>query len=114
MWRRSFDIPPPPMEEDHKYYDSIVHHPVFEVEGPSKEEFPMYESLKLTMERTLPYWNNNIVPDLRAGKRVLIVAHGNSLRGIIKHVDREFFYFNTTPFLNWLFALKFIIQFRSD
>ncbi len=47
----------------------------------------MFESLKLTIDRTLPYWNDVIVPDIKAGKRVLIAAHGNSLRGIVKHLD---------------------------
>ncbi len=56
-------------------------------DGPSKEEFPMFESLKLTIERTLPYWNDTIVPQIKAGKRILIAAHGNSLRGIVKHLD---------------------------
>jgi len=47
----------------------------------------MFESLKLTIDRTLPYWNDVIAPDIKAGKRVLIAAHGNSLRGIVKHLD---------------------------
>ncbi len=47
----------------------------------------MYESLKLTIERTLPYWNDVIVPQIKADKKVLIAAHGNSLRGIVKHLD---------------------------
>ncbi len=47
----------------------------------------MFESLKLTIERTLPYWNDTIVPQIKAGKRILIAAHGNSLRGIVKHLD---------------------------
>lgn len=51
------------------------------------DEFPMFESLKLTIERTLPYWNDVIVPQIKEGKRVLIAAHGNSLRGIVKHLD---------------------------
>ena len=59
-------------------------------EEPSKEEFPMFESLELTIKRTLPYWNETIVPQLKAGKRILIAAHGNSLRGIVKHLDSKF------------------------
>jgi len=86
IWRRSFDIPPPPMEKDHPYYDNIVNDPRYE-NGPKGEEFPMFESLKLTIERTLPYWNEVIVPQMKAGKRILIAAHGNSLRGIVKHLD---------------------------
>lgn len=90
IWRRSFDVPPPPMEKDHPYYDQIVNDPRY-ADGPSKEEFPMFESLKLTIERTLPYWNDTIVPQLKEGKRILIAAHGNSLRGIVKHLDRMYF-----------------------
>ncbi|XP_014261053.1 phosphoglycerate mutase 2 isoform X1 [Cimex lectularius] len=86
IWRRSFDTPPPPMDENHQYYNSIVGDPRYSKE-PSKDEFPMFESLKMTIERTLPYWYNNIVPDLKNNKTVLVVAHGNSLRGIIKHLD---------------------------
>lgn len=87
IWRRSFDVPPPPMETDHPYYDTIVKDERYANE-PSKEEFPMFESLKLTIERTLPFWNDVIVPDIKAGKRILIAAHGNSLRGIVKHLDK--------------------------
>ena len=56
-------------------------------DGPSEAEFPSCESLKLTIERTLPYWDEVIVPQLKAGKRILVAAHGNSLRGIVKHLD---------------------------
>lgn len=86
IWRRSFDTPPPPMEKDNKYYDIIVNDPRYK-DGPAKEEFPMFESLKLTIERTLPYWNETIVPEIKSGKKLIIAAHGNSLRGIVKHLD---------------------------
>ncbi|CAB3380378.1 Hypothetical predicted protein [Cloeon dipterum] len=86
IWRRSFDTPPPPMEADHAYFDTIVNDPRY-ANGPSKDEFPKFESLKLTIARTLPYWNDVIIPQLKEGKRVLIAAHGNSLRGIVKHLD---------------------------
>ena len=56
-------------------------------EEPTKDEFPKFESLKLTIQRTLPYWNNVIVPQIKEGKSILIAAHGNSLRGIVKHLD---------------------------
>lgn len=88
IWRRSFDIPPPPMESDHPYYKEIVCDPRY-AEGPVPEEFPKFESLKLTIERTLPYWNDVIIPQVKAGKRVIIAAHGNSLRGVVKHLDSE-------------------------
>lgn len=87
IWRRSFDVPPPPMAPDHKYYKEIVEDPRYK-DGPTKDEFPMFESLKLTIERTMPYWKEQIVPDLKSGKTVLIAAHGNSLRGIVKHLQR--------------------------
>lgn len=85
IWRRSYDVPPPPMDETHQYYETIVNDPIY-ANGPPKDEFPMTESLKLTMERALPFWNDQIVPQLRRNKRVLIVAHGNSLRSLIKHI----------------------------
>merc|ERR1711970_423337 len=86
IWRRSFDIPPPPMEKDHPYYDNIRKDDRYK-DGPSDDEFPGAESLKLTIERTLPYWNDVIVPQIREGRKILITAHGNSLRGIVKHLD---------------------------
>lgn len=89
IWRRSFDTPPPSMDTDHAYYDQIVNDPRYKDE-PLKEEFPMFESLKLTIQRTLPYWNDVIIPQLKEGKQILIAAHGNSLRGIVKHLDSKF------------------------
>lgn len=86
IWRRSFDTPPPPMDKEHAYYDQIVNDCRYKDE-PSKDEFPMFESLKLTIQRTLPYWNDVIIPQLKEGKQILIAAHGNSLRGIVKHLD---------------------------
>lgn len=86
IWRRSFDVPPPPMDESNPHYKEIVEDPRY-ADGPTKAEFPMFESLKLTIQRTLPYWNDTIVPQMKAGKKILIAAHGNSLRGIVKHLD---------------------------
>merc|ERR1712029_813177 len=57
-------------------------------EEPIPGEFPMFESLKLTIGRTLPYWDNVIVPQIKQGKQILIAAHGNSLRGVVKHLDQ--------------------------
>jgi len=88
IWRRSYDIPPPPIGEDNPYYRTIVEDPRYKgSDGPLPGEFPMFESLKLTIARTLPYWNDIILPEVKKGKRVLIAAHGNSLRGIVKHLD---------------------------
>lgn len=89
IWRRSFDTPPPPMEPGHQYYDTILKDPRY-AGDPKPEEFPMFESLKLTINRTLPYWNNTIIPQLKEGKKIIIAAHGNSLRGIVKHLDSTF------------------------
>jgi len=97
IWRRSFDVPPPPMEKDHPYYDTIVNDPRY-AEEPKPEEFPAFESLKLTIQRTLPYWNDVIIPQIKEGKNILIAAHGNSLRGIVKHLDGKYsltFFFPT-------------------
>lgn len=87
IWRRSFDVPPPPMESDHPYYEQIVKDPKY-ADGPSSDKFPQFESLKLTIQRTLPFWNDVIVPQIKSGKSILIAAHGNSLRGIVKHLDK--------------------------
>jgi 2,3-bisphosphoglycerate-dependent phosphoglycerate mutase len=80
IWRRSFDIPPPPLEagsefdlsQDRRYAGIAI---------------PATESLKDTIARVLPYWENRIAPELKAGKRVLISAHGNSLRALVKHLS---------------------------
>lgn len=87
IWRRSFDVPPPPIEASNPYYEAIMKDPRYK-NGPTPEEFPKFESLKLTIQRTLPFWNGTIVPEIKAGKRVVIAAHGNSLRGIVKHLDK--------------------------
>ncbi|XP_040270520.1 phosphoglycerate mutase 2 [Bufo bufo] len=85
IWRRSFDIPPPPMGEDHPYYKLITKDRRYA--SLTASELPSCESLKDTIARALPYWNDVIAPQILAGKRVLIAAHGNSLRGIVKHLE---------------------------
>jgi 2,3-bisphosphoglycerate-dependent phosphoglycerate mutase len=88
IWRRSFDVLPPQMDPSHKYFRSILHNPKIMAESyASNEKFPSTESLKETMERVIPYWNNNVVPSIQKGKRVLIVAHGTVLRSLIKYLD---------------------------
>lgn len=86
IWRRSFDTPPPPMEEDHEFYAAIRKDARYE--SLSDQEFPKCESLELTIKRTLPFWESEIVPALQSGKKVLVAAHGNSLRGIVCHLDK--------------------------
>jgi 2,3-bisphosphoglycerate-dependent phosphoglycerate mutase len=83
IWRRSYDIPPPALESDDP------RHPRFDPRYADVDpaSLPAAESLKDTLSRVLPYWESRIVPELRAGKNVLIVAHGNSLRALIKMLD---------------------------
>ncbi len=83
VWRRSFADPPPPLEADDPRHPS--HDRRYSDLAP--QELPLAESLKDTIARFLPYWHRNIVPDLNAGERVLIAAHGNSLRALVKHLD---------------------------
>ncbi len=80
VWRRSFDVPPPPIEAG-SAYDPAADRRYAGIAVPATE------SLKDTIARVLPYWEARIVPELRAGKRVLISAHGNSLRALVKHLS---------------------------
>ena len=83
LWRRSFDVPPPPIADDDEF--SQVGDPRYADLG---DELPRTECLKDVIARMLPYWDSDIIADLRAGKRVLVAAHGNSLRAVVKHLDR--------------------------
>ncbi|KAG8010807.1 Phosphoglycerate mutase 2 [Nibea albiflora] len=85
IWRRSFDIPPPPMDKDHSYHKVISESRRYKNLKPG--ELPTCESLKDTIARALPFWNDVIAPEIKAGKNVIIAAHGNSLRGIVKHLE---------------------------
>jgi 2,3-bisphosphoglycerate-dependent phosphoglycerate mutase len=80
IWRRSFDIPPPPLEAGSPY--NLSADPRY-----AGINIPNAESLKDTIERVLPYWESAIVPELRLGKTILISAHGNSLRALVKHLS---------------------------
>lgn len=81
-WRRSFDVPPPPIEDDNKY--SQAHDDRYQDLGPA---LPKTECLKDVLIRMMPYWEEAIAPELRSGKTVLVTAHGNSLRALVKHLD---------------------------
>ena len=83
IWRRSYDTPPPPLT----YEDP--RHPLQDrrYAGLKRAEVPLTESLKDTVGRFLPYWHEVIAPDIKSGKRVLIVAHGNSLRALVKYLE---------------------------
>jgi 2,3-bisphosphoglycerate-dependent phosphoglycerate mutase len=83
IWRRSYDVPPPALELDDP------RHPRFDPRyaGLTKEQLPSTESLKITLERVLPYWHSILAPMIKTGKRILIAAHGNSLRALVKYLD---------------------------
>ena len=81
IWRRSYDTPPPPLEADDD------RHPSHEARYAGIDKLPATESLKTTLERVQPYWENVISKDLAAGRNVLIAAHGNSLRALVKMLD---------------------------
>jgi len=84
IWRRSYDIPPPPLTADDPRHPS--HDPRYAALKP--DELPLTESLKTTVDRFLPYWHETIAPAIQSGQRVLIAAHGNSLRALVKYLDR--------------------------
>src|SRR3954463_4375826 len=84
IWRRSFDIPPPALTLDDERHPSRA--PRYKNLQPT--ELPLTESLKDTIARFMPYWNETIAPTIRSGKRVVIAAHGNSLRALVKDLDR--------------------------
>jgi len=79
LWRRSYDIPPPPMEPGHEH--DFTRDPRY-----AGQPIPNTESLKTTLDRVLPYWEAEIAPEVRRGETLLVVAHGNSLRAIVKHL----------------------------
>jgi 2,3-bisphosphoglycerate-dependent phosphoglycerate mutase len=80
LWRRSFDVPPPPIDDSDEFSQS---------KDPRYADIvaPKTECLKDVIDRMLPYWHESIVPDLKKGGRVLVTAHGNSLRALVKHLD---------------------------
>ena len=82
LWRRSFDVPPPPLDDDSEW--SQAHDVRYAGLGA---DLPRTECLKDVIERMLPYWESDITPDLASGKNVLVTAHGNSLRALVKHLD---------------------------
>ena len=83
IWRRSYDVPPPPLTADDPRHPS--RDPRYA--GLARSELPLTESLKDTVQRFLPYWHETIAPAIRSGRRVLIAAHGNSIRALIKYLD---------------------------
>ena len=83
IWRRSFDTPPPALDGDDP------RHPKHEKKYKelSESELPAAESLEMTIERVMPFWKKEIVPKIKAGQKIIVSAHGNSLRALVKHLD---------------------------
>lgn len=83
IWRRSYDVPPPSLEL------TDDRHPKFDrrYKSLTTDQLPATESLKITLERVLPFWHSTLVPEIKSGKRLLIVAHGNSIRAMVKYLD---------------------------
>lgn len=83
IWRRSYDVPPPALEADDPR--SPIHDPRYAFLSPDK--IPLTECLKDTVERFVPLWENEIAPRIKKGKKIIIVAHGNSLRALVKYLE---------------------------
>ncbi len=83
IWRRSYDVPPPALTKDDARWPGNDRR----YKGLSESELPATECLKDTVARVIPYWEREIVPQITSGKRVLIAAHGNSMRALLKHLD---------------------------
>lgn len=83
IWRRSYDVPPPSLELDDQ------RHPRFDPRyaGLAPEQLPATESLKLTLDRVLPYWHSTLTPAIKSGRRLIVAAHGNSIRALVKYLD---------------------------
>ena len=84
IWRRSYDTPPPPLSADDPRHPS--HDPRYA--SLARNDLPLTESLKDTVARFLPYWHQTIAPAIRSGRHVIVAAHGNSLRALVKHLDQ--------------------------
>lgn len=83
IWRRSYDVPPPSLSKDDQYYPGND----IRYKDLSDDQLPLTECLKDTVERVVPYWEKNIAADIKAGKKLIIAAHGNSLRALVKYLD---------------------------
>ena len=113
-WRRSYDVPPPPLEPGSQW--DVSDDPRYADLPP--EVLPRTECLKDVVERMLPYWVDGIVPDLRAGKVVLVAAHGNSLRALVKHLegisDADIAGLNIATGVPWVYDLGEALYPASD
>lgn len=87
LWRRGYDVTPPQIDESHPYFLEIYNDRRYTTCDMPKEDLPRAESLKEVLDRLMPYWEGTVVPELRQGKTVLISAHGNSCRALLKHLE---------------------------
>lgn len=87
LWRRSYDVTPPLIDESHPYFLEIYNDRRYTTCDVPKEDLPRGESLKEVLDRLLPYWDSTVVPEIRKGRTVLISAHGNSCRALLKHLE---------------------------
>lgn len=87
LWRRSYDITPPLIDESHPYFLEIYNDRRYTTCDVTKEKLPRAESLKEVLDRLMPYWDSTIAPQIRNGRTVLISAHGNSCRALLKHME---------------------------
>jgi 2,3-bisphosphoglycerate-dependent phosphoglycerate mutase len=83
IWRRSFDVPPPALDETNEHWPGHDRR----YSAIAREDLPLTESLAITCDRVVPFWEKELAPRVRAGERLLVVAHGNSLRALVKHLD---------------------------
>ena len=84
LWRRSYDVQPPKLDEDDERNPANIE----QYKNIDKKKLPLTESLKDTVFRVIPYFNDVIVPDIKSGKKIIVVAHGNSIRGLVKYLDK--------------------------
>jgi 2,3-bisphosphoglycerate-dependent phosphoglycerate mutase len=108
LWRRSYSVRPPMLQKSDKRYKKIS----AMYKDVPKENMPLAESLRDTYKRTLPYWNNTIVPAIKSGKKILIVASGNSLRSIVKHLDK--IPDNAIPEFTIPYSVPLVYEFGKD
>jgi 2,3-bisphosphoglycerate-dependent phosphoglycerate mutase len=108
IWRRSYDVPPPPLAKDDPRSPFMDRR----YKRVDEKDLPLTESLKDTVNRILPYWNNVILPSLRDYNEIIVAAHGNSLRGIVKHLknisDEDI------PQLNLPTGIPYVFEFDDD
>merc|ERR1711862_455541 len=83
IWRRSFDLPPPDIDDDSPYHPKLEK----KYQTLTPDQIPKTESLKTVIERVMPFWESTIMADLKAGKTVFVCAHGNSIRAIVKYLE---------------------------